>query len=404
MNNNRNKHMKNDRKENKYNIAIVFHDQNLSGGSRALIELLERWIEDDSLSLICILPKKSGEVIEKLKEMHVEFLTYPYWQIVRKGTESKFCILKKYFQVAISYITSCFFAIFTLKKYNPNIIYSNTSVIFEGVWLSKILKVKHIWHIREVLDDKHLVVSLLPKDFHYHYVVNNANVLIMISKLVMAEYSKYYSNARRIILYDDVSPKYIFKEKMAWKKNKYNFLVAGNISPGKGQHVVIKALNEIIKKDIACNLYVAGVCDKANMEYMHEIQVAIDAYKLNDKVHFLGNVDNMNHLREHMGIGIVAAKNEAFGRVTVEGMLAGMIIIGAKDGGTAELINDSENGFLFPVDDYIALTEKILTVINMDEKEIEKIRCRAMMSAKTYAGGNCALKVAEEMRRLVDRE
>ena len=54
-----------------------------------------------------------------------------------------------------------------------------------------------------------------------------------------------------------------------------------------------------------------------------------------------------------MDIALVASCSEAFGRVTVEAMLAGMLVIGADVAGTSELICDGVNGILYEDDNQI---------------------------------------------------
>lgn len=56
---------------------------------------------------------------------------------------------------------------------------------------------------------------------------------------------------------------------------------------------------------------------------------------------------------------LMCSKREAFGRVTVEGMLAGKPVIGANSGGTLELIQDGITGLLYTSGDPKALAEKI---------------------------------------------
>jgi glycosyltransferase involved in cell wall biosynthesis len=53
---------------------------------------------------------------------------------------------------------------------------------------------------------------------------------------------------------------------------------------------------------------------------------------------------------------------EAFGRVTVEAMQLGRPVIGARSGGTTELIRDGETGLLFEVANPTDLAHKIRQV------------------------------------------
>lgn len=56
----------------------------------------------------------------------------------------------------------------------------------------------------------------------------------------------------------------------------------------------------------------------------------------------------------------MASRAEAFGRVTVEYMLKGIPVIGARSGATTELISDKETGILYELGNPIDLAEKIL--------------------------------------------
>ena len=54
---------------------------------------------------------------------------------------------------------------------------------------------------------------------------------------------------------------------------------------------------------------------------------------------------------------------EPFGRVIVEGMLAGRPVIATRGGGVSEIVQDGVNGCLVPPDDAPALAELIDTLV-----------------------------------------
>jgi glycosyltransferase involved in cell wall biosynthesis len=59
---------------------------------------------------------------------------------------------------------------------------------------------------------------------------------------------------------------------------------------------------------------------------------------------------------------VVCSANEPFGRVTVEGMRAGLVLIGANCGGTVELIKDGETGLLYEHGKPEDLADKIASI------------------------------------------
>lgn len=70
-------------------------------------------------------------------------------------------------------------------------------------------------------------------------------------------------------------------------------------------------------------------------------------------------VADLRKLRKQCDIGLTCSKNEAFGRVTIENQLAGLLVIGANTGGTTEIIKDNETGLLYKEGDYMDLADKI---------------------------------------------
>ena len=73
----------------------------------------------------------------------------------------------------------------------------------------------------------------------------------------------------------------------------------------------------------------------------------ISKYKLESQITISGFFVNMKEKLSGKDILIMNSKSEGFGRVTVEGMLTGCLVIGRNSGGTAEIIIDKVNGLLF---------------------------------------------------------
>ncbi len=86
----------------------------------------------------------------------------------------------------------------------------------------------------------------------------------------------------------------------------------------------------------------------------------VESEGLANRAHFLGFRDDVPALMK--GVDIVAHTSiapEPFGRVVVEGMLAGKPVIAARDGGVTEIIDDGRDGLLVPSGDANALAAAI---------------------------------------------
>jgi glycosyltransferase involved in cell wall biosynthesis len=82
---------------------------------------------------------------------------------------------------------------------------------------------------------------------------------------------------------------------------------------------------------------------------------------------YLGEVSNIKSILRNTDIVAVCSEMEGFGRVTVESMLAGTIIIGADTGATKEIIRDGENGYLYKNHDVENFVNKLHQIVENQE-------------------------------------
>jgi glycosyltransferase involved in cell wall biosynthesis len=74
---------------------------------------------------------------------------------------------------------------------------------------------------------------------------------------------------------------------------------------------------------------------------------------------------------------------EAFGRVTVEAMRAGLPVCGTNAGGTPEIIDPGVNGLLSPAGDANALAANLMA-LELDEDLRRRIASRALETAQRF--------------------
>ena len=384
----------------KKNIAFFFHDTDyFSGATKSLIDIIDTYLKNNIINIVLVFPSNEGSAIDYYKNKDVIVITSHYYQIRKDLSESKlqsFCLLpKRMFDIVKSFIWIRTVTLPKLKKQNIDLVYLNTSFIISGYWIAKKLKVPIIAHFREFGEEDHKITIWFGRK-KYYKIVNKYNHIICISKSLKKKYEKYINPKKISVIYNDISLKYINWNKILKKKtNSFNILLAGNITEGKGQLKVLQSIQPILKNNSKVKVFIAGGI--GNKEYYKKIQNYISKNKLKKNVIFLGLVKDMNDLRKKMHIGIVSSDMEAFGRVTIEGMLSGMIMIGTNIGGTSELIKDGKTGFLLDtkLQEIIPLINKIIE--NYDE--YYELLLNAFEYALSYTKGNCAkeiLKIIEK--------
>lgn len=84
---------------------------------------------------------------------------------------------------------------------------------------------------------------------------------------------------------------------------------------------------------------------------------------MTDRVHLIGHVDNIWDVLQEMNIGVVCAKDEAFGRTTIEFMLMHMPVIVSNSGANPELIAE-KTGMIYELGDEHMLASHIESYYN----------------------------------------
>lgn len=89
----------------------------------------------------------------------------------------------------------------------------------------------------------------------------------------------------------------------------------------------------------------------------------------------------------------MCSQNEAFGRVTVESMLSENVVIGTKSAGTAEIIEDGVNGYLYEVGNIQELSRKIYDVISHWGEQEQMVKKAKKFAKEKYDSLEYAKKI-----------
>ena len=68
---------------------------------------------------------------------------------------------------------------------------------------------------------------------------------------------------------------------------------------------------------------------------------------------------------------VSSSAHESFGKVLIEAMACGIPVVATATTGSKSIITDGVNGYLVPVGDYLALSERILFLLGNPEKAVE---------------------------------
>lgn len=287
-----------------------------------------------------------------------------------------------------------------VKDNQIDIVHDNTSVSYIGMYAAKYAKVKHVWHIREFMEE----------DFNrrfwrraaYLRLINKSDAVVAISQAVYDKYKGEIDNSKFSLIYNGIDiEKFLNTDRELFKSSPISVLCVGRISPGKGQELLIRAtarLKTEYNQFITLNL--AGSYQES--QYNQMIDLA-RSYGIEEHVNLLGQCDDMNEVYRQNDVFCMASRCEAFGRVTIEAMLAGCIALGSNSGGTAEILT-AEIGLTFHPNDEADLAKKLNYIIENQSLMKEKAKNGQEFAMQNFTSEKNAKEIYHLYCKLLDIE
>lgn len=317
----------------------------LDGGAEySLLELLD---DEQSLGIEpMVLVPRGGTFADEIKHRGVPCIEIPYFQWVEDHSQ----------QVAIRYfkrfVKSCVneFAELrisrVLRQFKPDLMHINSTAVGVGAKTAGRLGLPVVWHIREFNSPQS--GRIFPHPRRQMRQICDADKLIAVSQAVTGEYRDLVRGSKFEIVYDSVispRPEDVRSKLLSPESDEIRIAVVGTLVPAKGQIVVLQAL-KILADGGELRFCLDLVGPAPNNRYLEELQSFVSAHGLSKRVRFLGNVGDVYQILREADIQVVSSHSESFGRATVEGMLAGCVMIGADNSGTKELLSEGR-GLLY---------------------------------------------------------
>jgi N-acetyl-alpha-D-glucosaminyl L-malate synthase BshA len=85
---------------------------------------------------------------------------------------------------------------------------------------------------------------------------------------------------------------------------------------------------------------------------------------LEDRVHFLGKIDNVAPLLASADMFLLPSSSESFGLSALEALACGVPVIGTNAGGMPEVVRNGETGILCPVGDVQGMAGAALAILS----------------------------------------
>lgn len=278
-------------------------------------------------------------------------------------------LFKSYDIVHLHYFYPLIYLVYVYKWFHGN---TKVVVTYHGSDVTKKIK-----------DSNINILKKISKSIDYHIPVGKALCEILEKKLDI--------KANKVLPVG-VNDKVFFYED---KPKVYDFIYVGSFVHRKGVDVIIEALKNLDKT--------ISVCFVGQGDYLSEIQ---ELEKMNDHISlFVGPIQNkIQSLMVQSKFLLLPTRNEGFPTSTIESMYCGVPVLVSDIPQTKEQVKDGINGFIIPVNNVLALQNKMKELVTIGDEDYKIIVSNTLTFYKDISLTNVCNELIKIYRSLIKND
>ncbi len=362
-------------------VVVVSNVGNLGGGGvvgfRDILLALRRRRPD--AELLAVFPQDGDAAATCVQDGFTTQIAWtPWWAFGKWSRHSGFDLHALFGAIpyGIILIPGILQAVVSLRRFRPTMVLTNTMTIPSHAIAAKILGIPHYWIVREFGRDDHRLWFLLGYRRTIRLINRLSSAVICNSRAVEKAILEQDPSTRTHVLYPVVDTP-LTKAPQRRPDEAMRAVLVGYFSRAKGQHLAIEAVSLARRAGVDIELTLVGSGNRNPLLKLARRLGVEDLVSIHGPTRDLGPHWAAAH------VGLMCSECEAFGRVTVEAMRAGLPVCGTDSGGTPEIIEAGGAGLLSPAGDARALASNLME-LEADESLRRRLAARAAQTAHRF--------------------
>ncbi len=157
-------------------------------------------------------------------------------------------------------------------------------------------------------------------------------------------------------------------------KGKRGIAILGRVRKQKGVHLFVQSCIALLKDYPDYTAVVVGGIAPKHGAFSQELQSNIEQAGLSDRIVFTGEQDfsDIPKIFSSLSLVVALSENEGFGLTILEAMSSGAAVLASEAGAWPEVVRDGVDGYVVPVNDLAAVTEKMALLLS-DKAKLEQM-------------------------------
>lgn len=365
-------------------ILFVSHGGNREGAPMALLNIIKEML-NRGIEVGVVVPAQKGFFYEEVCKTATKVFyrgEYPSLMLMPNNTGNLWEMFKVYCYKSKITLAVHWMIYKIIKEFNPDIVHTNTSAIDYALLGCKLTHTPHVWHVRELLKDG-CNINVFPSERIFKLKLKlpfSHNIAI-----TNAVFDHYSMTKKDTVIYDgviDENKKASLYELPAFPY----FLAVGYISDVKGTKEILEQFAIFSRSNKDAHMVYAGSFGENDSYYKSCMAIAEDN-NICDRIHFLGNRNDIYSLMSGAEALVIGSKFEGFGFAMAEAMYNHCLVIGKNVGGTKEQFDKGceeakcEIGLRF--DDYSQLPNLMHYALSNDFSHIKNLAYNVVVNNYT---------------------
>ena len=237
------------------------------------------------------------------------------------------------------------------RRHDVDLIHSNTILTVEGGFACRQLGIPHVWHVRELVGPGHPWRFPIEGPAFGRFLQSQAAKVIANSQATAAAIQPWLPPGLLDVVPNGIDLSRFVPRRHEATSRPLVVAMVGNLTTRWKNHLLFVRAAGLVDPALPIEWRIYGHDPShggqpGQDEYVDQLLAEVRRAGLADRFRLAGFHADPAEIMAQVDLLVHSAESESFGRVIVEGMAAGLPVVGVAAGGVGEIVRHEETGLL----------------------------------------------------------